>query len=190
MRPINEQRLVKWKGTWYLDPFAQSEVDGTEMEHASEVTLSYSSTRHELATWYWRMWKKKLWKVHIVCLVISLTVVVFAAGHWPPSTMEITRGLVVGAAVVLFLILFPQMMFKSQVRTLVFDRNGIRTKIGKKTGTISWQEIDNISDTEGTIVISRKNLNAFLVPQRAFQSEQERVSVLTTVQAWIGLTRQ
>ncbi len=171
-------------------PSPQSEIDGTEMEHASEVTLTYSSTRHELATWYWRMWKKKLWKVHIVCLVISLTVVVLAAGHWPPSTMEITRGLVVGAAVVLFLILFPQIMFKPQVRTLVFDRNGIRTKIGKKTGTISWQEIDNISDTEGTIVISRKNLNAFLVPQRAFQSEQERVSVLTTVQAWIGLTRQ
>jgi hypothetical protein len=175
---------------WHLDPFAQSEMDGTDMEHASEVTLTYSSTRHELAMWYWRIWKKKLWKVHIVYLVVSLTIVVLAAGHWPPSAMEIMRGLVVGAAVVLFLILLPQIMFKPQVRTLVLDRNGVRTKIGKKTANISWQEIESISDTEGTIAISRKNLNAFLVPQRAFQSEQERASVLTAVRAWMGLTRQ
>jgi hypothetical protein len=160
------------------------------MENASEVTLKYSTTRHELATWYWTMWKKKLWRVHILYLLIPLAVVVLVAGHWLPSPMEITRGLVVGAAVVLFLILFPQIMFKPQVRTLVLDRNGIRTTIGKKTGTISWQEIESVRDSEGTIVISRKNLNAFLVPQRAFQSEQERASVLTTVQAWIGLTHQ
>jgi hypothetical protein len=81
-------------------------------------------------------------------------------------------------------------MFKPQVRTLVFDRNGIRTEIGKKTGTVAWQEIDSINDSEGTIVVSRKNLNAFLVPRRAFQSEQERARVLTTIQGWMGLTRQ
>ena len=55
----------------------------------------------------------------------------------------------------------------------------------RKAANISWQEIESISDTEGTIVISRKNLNAFLVPQRAFQSEQERAGVLTAF-LWRG----
>ncbi len=160
------------------------------MENASEVTLKYSTTRHELATWYWTLWKKKLWRVHILGVLISLALVVLAAGHWPPSIMDITRGLVAGAAVGLFLVLYPQIMFKPQVRTLVFDRNGIRTEIGKKIGTVAWQEIDSINDSEGTIVVSRKNLNAFLVPRRAFQSEQERARVLTTIQGWMGLTRQ
>jgi hypothetical protein len=70
------------------------------------------------------------------------------------------------------------------VRTLSFDENGLRTKIGKKSGSVSWLEIESIADSEGTIVISRKNLNAFLVPQRAFQSDQERASVLIAFRAW------
>jgi hypothetical protein len=136
------------------------------------------------------MWKKKLWKFHVAFLVTSLAVAVLLAGHWPPSVMDIVRAMVVGGAVVLLLILFPQIMYKPEVRVLVFDRNGIRTKIGKKSGSISWRDIDSISDSEGTIVITRKNLNAFLVPQRAFQSEQERASALAAIQAWMGLTRQ
>lgn len=158
------------------------------MEHAPEITLKYSISRRELAIWYWGMWKRRLWRFHTLCLAISVSVVVLADGYWPPSAWDITRGLVAGAAVVLFLIFLPQIMFKAQTRTLIFHRNGIRTNIAKKSGRISWKDIDSISDSEGTIVVSRKNLNALLIPRRAFQSEQERESVLNTIQTWMGMT--
>ncbi len=159
------------------------------MDNTPEITLTYSTTRRELATWYWRMWKKKLWKFHATFIVTSIAVVVLTAGHWPPSVMDIVRGIAVAVAVIASLILFPQIMFKPEVRSLSFDKNGLRTKIGKKSGNVSWQEIESITDSEDTIVISRKNLNAFLVPLRAFQSDQERASVVSAIQAWMDLTR-
>jgi hypothetical protein len=116
-------------------------MNTTERDNAPEVTLTYSSTRREVAMWYWRMWKKKLWKFHLAFVFTSLAVVVLTAGHWPPLAMDIACGIVVSVAVVLSLFLFPQIMFKPEVRTLVFDRNGLRTKIGKKSGSVPWPEI-------------------------------------------------
>jgi hypothetical protein len=162
----------------------------TQIDNTPEITLTYSTTRRELATWSWRMWKRKLWKFHAAFIVISIAVVVLIAGHSPPSVMDVVRGIAVALAVIACLILFPQIMFKPEVRTLSFDKNGLRTKIGKKSGNVSWQEIESITDSESTIVISRKNLNAFLVPQRAFQSDQERASVLSAIRAWMDLTNK
>ena len=99
--------------------------------------------------------------------VTSIAVVSLTAGHWPLSVMDIVRGIAVAVAVIAALLLFPQIMFKPEVRTLSFDRNGLRTKIGKN-GSVSWEEIESITDSEDTIVISRKNVNAFLVPQERF----------------------
>src|SRR5580693_67013 len=160
------------------------------MDNAQEVILTYSTTRRELATWYWQMWKKKLWKFHAAFLATSIAVVALTSGRWPPSVVDIVRGIAVAVAVIASLILFPQIMFKPEVRTLSFDKNGLRTKIGKKSGSTSWLEIQSVTDSEGTIVISGKNLNAFLVPQRAFQSDQERASVLVAIRAWMALTRK
>jgi YcxB-like protein len=165
-------------------------MNPTQMDTAPEITLTYCTTRRELATWYWRMWKKNLWKFHAAFIVTSIAVVLLTAGHWPPSVMDIVRGIAVAVAVIASLILFPQIMFKPEVRTLSFDKNGLRTKIGKQSGNVPWQEIESITDSESTIVISRKNLNAFLVPQRAFQSDQERASVLSAIRAWMDPTRQ
>lgn len=162
----------------------------TQMDNAPEVTLTYSTTRRELAAWYWQMWKKKLWKFHAALLVTSIAVVVLTSARRPPSVMDIVLGIVIAVAVIAFLILFPQIMFKPEVRTLSFDQNGLRTKIGKKSGSVSWHEIESITESEDTIVISGKNLNAFLVPQRAFQSDQERASVLSVILAWMEPTRQ
>lgn len=155
------------------------------MDNPSEVTLMYATTRRELATWYWRAWKERLWKVHVAFLVTLLAVAGPIAGHWPPLMADLTRAAVIGAAAMLFLFLFPQIKFKSEVRTLICDKTGIRTTIGKRSGSVSWQEIESIKGFDGTIVISRKNINAFLVPRRAFKSEQERAGVLSAIQAWM-----
>jgi YcxB-like protein len=180
--------LLGWSGTWYLDAFAPSETTLTQMDNVPEVTVTYDVTRREVATWYWRLWKKTLWKFHAALLVTSIALVVLKADHWPPLVIDIVRGIAVAVAVIAFAIAFPQIVFKRGMRTLNFDKNGVRTKIGKKSGSVSWRKIASITDSEGTIVISRKNLNAFLVPQRAFHSEQERASVLSAIRALVDLS--
>jgi len=80
--------------------------------------------------------------------------------------------------------LFPQLMFKPHTRVIVFDESGIQTRIGKKTGNVPWRDIENIEDDSETICIRGKNLNAFLVPRRAFQSQEHRTRVLRTIREW------
>lgn len=80
----------------------------TQIDNTPEITLTYSTTRRELATWYWRMWKRKLWKFHAAFIVISIAVVVLIAGHSPPSVMDVVRGIAVALAVIACLILFPR----------------------------------------------------------------------------------
>ena len=148
------------------------------------LELSYSSNRREVTDWYWQTWRTKLWKFHLVCFIAVLAAVLIAGGDWPPSIARLLVGVVVGVTLIAFMFLFPQLMFKPQTRVIVFDPDGIQTRIGKKTGNIGWREIVDISDDSETIAIRGKNLNAFLVPRRAFDSQEHRAEVLNTIREW------
>ena len=75
-------------------------------------------------------------------------------------------------------------MYKPQIRTLTVNEDGIWTVIGSKSGEAKWAEIINIEDTSEHIIIIRKTLNAFIIPRRAFQSDEDRYTFLTTIQVW------
>jgi hypothetical protein len=72
-------------------------------------------------------------------------------------------------------------MFKPQERTLIVDNDGVRTTIGKQSGSKSWREISSISEEQGTIVLSSRKMNALIVPPRAFGSEEARADFLDFV---------
>ena len=93
-------------------------------------------------------------------------------------------GLLVAAAIIASFIAFPQIMFKPEERTLTVSEDGITTRIGKKTGIAKWGEVAEIEDLAQTTAILRKSGNAFLIPRRAFNSENERSDFLTTIRAW------
>src|SRR5215831_4657219 len=78
----------------------------------------------------------------------------------------------------------PQILFKSQVRTLTVNEIGIHTIIGHKSGDVWWSQIAKIDNTGDVIYIIRTNSNSFLIPRRTFRSEQDRDQFLAKSQEW------
>jgi len=91
------------------------------------------------------------------------------------------QGLGISALAIGAMVLFPQLMFKPQERTLVADEAGVRTTIRRWAGSKSWKEISSISEDQGYIVLTTTKKNAFIVPLRAFRSDDERASFLNFV---------
>jgi hypothetical protein len=73
----------------------------------------------------------------------------------------------------LLLALYPQLAFKPQERVLTLDVSGITTTIGKRAGAIPWSDVAAVH-RGSAITIERTNGNAFVVPARAFASDDER----------------
>jgi len=82
--------------------------------------------------------------------------------------------------------LWPQIRFKPTVRTLTIDADGITTVIGAISGTRRWAEIRSIEQSEGAIVITGVNKNAFVVPERAFPDKNERQQFFELARNWHG----
>ena len=93
--------------------------------------------------------------------------------------------MIAGSLVVLVCIAFPQIMFKPKERALTVSANGIDTEIGRIKGHIGWNEVSKVEEASHAVVITRKKSgNAFIVPNRAFQSEEQRDVFLNTTKGW------
>ena len=142
-------------------------------------TIRYASTRREIWQWYWRAraQPKGLWRYHVLISLLSAIGVTalekrgtFDAGHFFFVFVATMLGCVV------LLPMWPQIRFKPSVRTLQIDENGFDTVIGRRSGARSWKDVRSVKDSDdGTIVITGLNNNAFIVPARAFASEEERL---------------
>ncbi len=80
--------------------------------------------------------------------------------------------------------LWPLIVFKREERVLSLDEAGVSTTIGKKAGSVPWSDVARIDARDDIISITRKNANAFLVPNRAFPTPEERVQCLETIREW------
>jgi YcxB-like protein len=78
--------------------------------------------------------------------------------------------------------IYPLLMFKSQARTLEMDQDGISTVIGKLSVRRSWNDIQSVSEQDTGIIIAGRNGNAFIVPRRAFVSDEEHRHFLSYAQ--------
>jgi hypothetical protein len=117
-----------------------------------ELTLTYTITRQEVSEWYWRTWRRKLWMYHVFFAVVALWTVIAGRGMWPPDLLTIVYGVLTGICVVLFFIVFPQIMFKPSLRTLTVNESGIETTIGGRSRSVSGTKSR----------ISRSDLNLLL----------------------------
>jgi hypothetical protein len=122
---------------------------------------------------------------HAYCVACILVIAISLDGHWPPRISgSLLCGLLIAAAVITFFILYPQLMFKPQERTLTVSERGIDTSIGGKSRTVKWEDISAVQDAPDITTIVGKNGNAFLIPRRAFNSEKDRSGFLASVTAW------
>lgn len=148
-----------------------------------EMTIRYRSSRKEVNEWYWKKWREKFWLYHVFCFVL---IVIISVGQWPPrSSSDVLRGAIIGFLAVVGFMAFPQIMFKPKERMLSVTENGIYTEIGKEKGQIRWNEVSNIEEASHAILITRrKSGNAFIVPDRAFQSAKERELFYNAAKEW------
>ena len=80
--------------------------------------------------------------------------------------------------------LWPQIRFKSAVRSLTIDAQGLTTSIGRILASRLWRDVRSIEEKNDTILIIGNNQNAFIVPSRAFARDHERREFYEAARRW------
>jgi hypothetical protein len=141
-------------------------------------TICYASTRAEIWRWYWKAWARPtgLWRYHVLISLLSAVGATILERH---STLDAGHSffifVVTMLGCVVLLPMWPQIRFKPSVRTLKIDEKGFDTVIGRRSGSRGWKDVRSVEESDGAVVITGVNNNAFIVPSRAFASEQERL---------------
>ncbi len=148
------------------------------MEH----TLRYRSSRAEVWRWYWKTWKAKLWRTHVlIAAVVALALSAFERGNFASWGLWY---LVAQPAVTTLFALIPQVMFKPSERILTVSPRGWSTRIGKQSASRTWAEVASIGDENGKVLISGTNGNALIIPACAFADRQCREQFVKDIQQW------
>lgn len=154
--------------------------------NAMSFKIEYASQRREVWNWYWRAWRKRLWKTHLLTFVVvgaSAIVGLYANRRGTLSPTFLLLPPAFGLLSILWMPIYPQLRFKSQVRSLEVDQDGISTTIGRLAARRSWEDVLSISEENDQIIILGRNGNAFLVPMRAFTSLEEKRAFLSFAQS-------
>ncbi len=150
-------------------------------------SLQYSTTRREIWQWYWRAWCRPagLWRFHLFIGLSAGAAAAISHGtdqiDWP-FVAEVAAIAVVGCLIAFPI--WPQLKHKPQIRTLQMDEHGFKTEIGKLRGERKWSEIRSIDDRDGTVVITSRNGNAMLIPERAFVVGMDRRRIVSDITKW------
>ncbi len=155
------------------------------------MTIHYTPSRAELWHWYKQIWRKRLWQYHIVIIcVVFLSFLLSGA----VSSVDDVPFLIVPSMISLFVIglmvLFPQLVYNSAERLMTLDRRGIQVVAGSESIEVCWEEITAITSDGNCVYISRKNGNAFIVPDRAFTSASDRSRFVNSIQEWHGMSKR
>ncbi|MBI1424060.1 MAG: hypothetical protein GC149_11380 [Gammaproteobacteria bacterium] len=147
-------------------------------------SLRYSSIRSEVWHWYWKAWKSRLWWHHV-------SIAVFFCAGYVGIGLKNTDPVIWGEYFILALIAItaifssiPQILFKSKERKLNVGPNGWDTQIGKKNGARNWNEVATIQNDSGKVIITSKNGNALIIPERAFIDTEDRERFLKDIKGW------
>ena len=83
------------------------------------ISISYASQRGEIWRWYWRTWRRSLWKIHCAVFAATASSASFEFFGGPPKGWPgfVLIGLI-GVLPLAGFVLFPMLMFKPEVRTL------------------------------------------------------------------------
>jgi hypothetical protein len=148
--------------------------------------LQYSSTRAEVWRFYWRTWRKNLWRIH----VFAALGVGFVVSGATTGSLQIVSWLTCAVAafplVVAGFAAVPQIAFKPQERTLEVGSEGWSSKIGRLSGSRPWSEVASVEDETEAVLIRGTNGNALVVPSRAFVSPEQRQQFVSDVRSWHG----
>lgn len=152
-------------------------------------TLNYASSRAEVWHWYWKSWRTRLWRQHV------LVAVFFSIGYAGIGTQAndaviwLKDFMLSLPIVILLMAAVPQILFKNAMRTLQIGPEGWSTVIGKNKGSRNWTEVASIHEDSGAVIITSRNGNALIVPARAFQTTDTKERFIRDIRAWHGSAR-
>jgi hypothetical protein len=144
--------------------------------------IEYASRRAEVWAWYWKSWRRTLWKTHLAVFLIALTAVFLSGGGTNHPIKSIISAAGVGSLLIASMVVYPQIMFKPKTRIILMGSDGIETSIGNISARRTWGEMRSVLEEDGSIVLTVKNGNAFIVPARAFPSADVRADFLAFAQ--------
>jgi len=147
-------------------------------------TVRYHSSRAEVWRWYWRAWRKSLWRIHLAIAFIA-SAVVSSKGFTDVNLRSlIVWFLSIFPLTTFVLAVLPLVRFKSEERTLNAGPNGCSTQIGKIEKSFSWSDIASIRNEQGVIVFAGADGNAMLIPLRAFADDRQRSAFFADACQW------
>jgi len=152
------------------------------------MTIAYSSTRREIATWYWYSLRRN--RKHLRAWILSLLAVsllVFISERQSGTTSVLTAisvSLVAAVGLAVFFMLYPQLRFKPQERTLTIAPDGLSTTINTHSKSYRWTELASITEDHDHVYIGLTSVNAFVVPSRAFSSAERRQEFVRQCRVW------
>src|SRR5262245_44486698 len=116
------------------------------------MTITYTSSRGDIVFAYFRTWRQSTRMKIIQIAMVALVYLVNQVGGG-----SVLKGILLAVAVLAFSFLFPQLMFKSGVRSLTISAAGISTTIGSHSGEVPWTSIHKIEDIADRIVVMGNN---------------------------------
>lgn len=139
------------------------------------MEVKYSLMRSEIWNCYWsRWWNGGLYWFHLqLFLIISIGFLYFDYKYGVVSVNTFIKSVAAFVGTFTFMVLYPQLMYKPQIRTLAINENGIHTQIAKYDKVIPWLEVSSLENSDGYIKISGRNKNTMLIPERAFSDVTE-----------------
>jgi hypothetical protein len=148
------------------------------------LSVVYALRRDEVWRWYKVAWKHRLWPFHAFMLVmpIGLFLALRHDGDWLNAVVS---GGIIGLIACVFMVVYPQIRYRPEERTLTVDDAGVRGVRGKSDYFVKWEKIARVEDDGDSLVISERKLNAFIVPHRAFASNADRAAFRDFVAARI-----
>jgi hypothetical protein len=151
------------------------------------IEVRYSSNRGEIWRWYMQAWRKRLWMFHLaVAALVFLLALYFQAKVSEAGPAKIAISVAAAIISIGFMVAYPQLAFKAQERRLLIDPSGMETSIRSRTRRYARDKVAGIVDLGDTISITLRNMNAFVVPRRAFASNDERANFLDAARNWSG----
>lgn len=146
------------------------------------MTVRYALSRSEMLTamWYSAKYSGRLRRRILV--LPAFVAVASLLGAYVGRHVITTADLMIAAAWAIgALLLMPMLVAartKGQERILELTPDGVTTRIGSLSGTVPWRAVAFVDDVGPFVVIAGHNMNAFLVPNRAFADDQERAQFI------------
>lgn len=154
------------------------------------MKIRYSLTRAEVVRSFLQGLAKSpklVARVLVYCLIAAILPMVISGAFIGGPTLVTSGSSIlwtVGTFCLFLILLFATA--KTAQRTMDVSEDGISTSIGKLRGLVDWGRIADVRDTGPHVLIVGRSGNSFFIPNRAFNSPDQKTQFISEICEWRG----